>query len=215
MRSTCRQHGFRQVLEFCGSKSASRARSPRRRMSPFAGSVGAALLALGSCSTIVFLAPRQVMEDKVAVDVGNVAIEDKTELLPALPMESRRALLEHQIGAPSPIQALALPHISSGKHAVLISETGSGKTLAYLLPALQRPSSVMILTPTRELAIQTLAEAEEHCQGILALATLSARASWWNLMDASVIVATPSDSWMAQGTSRKCKSMMNKCVVAK
>ncbi|CAE7816518.1 ddx46 [Symbiodinium sp. CCMP2592] len=144
------------------------------------------------------------MEDKVAADVGNVAIE---ELLPALPMESRRALLEHQISAPSPIQALALPHISSGKHAVLISETGSGKTLAYLLPALQRareadedsdgtstgPSSVMILTPTRELAIQTLAEAEEHCQGILALATLSARTSWWNLMDASVIVATPSD----------------------
>ncbi|CAE7326819.1 ddx46 [Symbiodinium necroappetens] len=94
-------------------------------------------------------------------------------------MESRRSLLEHQITAPSPIQALALPHLGSGKHAVLISETGSGKTLAYLLPALQRareadedgdgtstgPSSVMILTPTRELAIQTLAEAEEHCQG--------------------------------------------------
>ena len=50
---------------------------------------------------------------------------------------------------------------------------------------------MMILSPTRELAVQILAEVEDHCQGIIALVTLSARASWYTLMDASVIVATP------------------------
>lgn len=151
----------------------------------------------------VFLAPRAQPEEIPKVDLSKLSLED---LLPSLPFESRRALAEREILQPSPIQALALPHIGSGKHAVLVSETGSGKTLAYLLPAVERareadeerrkstgPSSVMILTPTRELAVQILAEVEDHCQGIIALVTLSARASWYTLMDASVIIGTPAD----------------------
>ena len=146
---------------------------------------------------------RNRQKDVPKVDITKIGLED---LLPSLPFESRRALAEREILHPSPIQALALPHIGSGKHAVLISETGSGKTLAYLLPAVERareadevrsdstgPSCVMILTPTRELAVQILAEVEDHCQGIIALVTLSARASWYTLMDASVIIGTPAD----------------------
>ncbi|CAJ1458273.1 unnamed protein product [Effrenium voratum] len=163
--------------------------------------LGLSCLALLACSP-AFLAPRAVKEEAPNVDLGKVSIE---ELLPSLPFESRRNLAERQILEPSPIQALALPHIGSGKHAVLISETGSGKTLAYLLPAVERareadeeaertgPSSVLILAPTRELAVQILAEVEDHCQGIIALVTLSARASWYTLMDASVIIATPAE----------------------
>lgn len=163
--------------------------------------VVALLVALHAGSFLAFsvAGPAQ----KGSVEFSQVALED---LLPSLPFESRRALVEREILRPSPIQALALPHIGSGKHAVLISETGSGKTLAYLLPAVQRarladevlgestgPSSVMILTPTRELAVQILSEVEDHCQGIIALVTLSARASWYTLMDASVIIGTPTD----------------------
>jgi superfamily II DNA/RNA helicase len=63
---------------------------------------------------------------------------------------------------PTPIQQLAIPVINSGKDVVASSITGSGKTAAFLLPILQRYYNVaavgyiraLIVTPTRELAIQ-------------------------------------------------------------
>jgi superfamily II DNA/RNA helicase len=63
---------------------------------------------------------------------------------------------------PTPIQQLAIPIISSGKDIVASSITGSGKTAAFLIPIIQRYFNVaavgfiraMIVTPTRELAIQ-------------------------------------------------------------
>ncbi|KAG8904382.1 RNA-dependent ATPase [Tulasnella sp. 403] len=64
---------------------------------------------------------------------------------------------------PTPIQACAWPVALAGKDVVGIAETGSGKTLGFALPALSRltegnhPSaiSVLVLAPTRELAIQS------------------------------------------------------------
>jgi superfamily II DNA/RNA helicase len=63
---------------------------------------------------------------------------------------------------PTPIQSLAIPVILSGKDVVASSITGSGKTAAFVLPILQRyfhAAAVgyiraLIVTPTRELAIQ-------------------------------------------------------------
>jgi ATP-dependent RNA helicase DDX46/PRP5 len=66
---------------------------------------------------------------------------------------------------PSPIQAQAIPAVTSGRDVIGIAKTGSGKTLAFLLPMFrhikdQRPLKNMegpialIMTPTRELAIQ-------------------------------------------------------------
>eukprot|EP00891_Asterochloris_glomerata_P007590 jgi/Astpho2/7590/fgenesh1_pm.00115_%23_8_t len=75
---------------------------------------------------------------------------------------------------PSPIQAQCWPIISSGHDLVGIAATGSGKTLAFGLPALQHiraqrtagvttgnSPSVLILSPTRELALQTAGVMEE------------------------------------------------------
>ncbi|THH16788.1 hypothetical protein EW146_g3908 [Bondarzewia mesenterica] len=70
---------------------------------------------------------------------------------------------------PTPVQACAWPPALEGRDVVGIAETGSGKTLAFGIPALARlmssPSSkkfksksqvsVLVLAPTRELAIQT------------------------------------------------------------
>lgn len=71
-----------------------------------------------------------------------------------------RRLNEKGFTTPTPIQEQLLPMIVDGKDVLSQAETGSGKTLAFLLPVLDRldfnanDPSVLILTPTRELALQ-------------------------------------------------------------
>jgi ATP-dependent RNA helicase DDX46/PRP5 len=76
---------------------------------------------------------------------------------------------------PTPIQAQAIPAIMSGRDLIGIAKTGSGKTLAFALPMLhhvldQPPLDykdgpiAVILTPTRELAIQIYNECKKFCK---------------------------------------------------
>lgn len=75
--------------------------------------------------------------------------------------------------APQTIQAKAIPLALEGKDILARSGTGTGKTAAYLLPILhntlrrnQRETSVLILTPTKELASQVTKVAKSlaaHC----------------------------------------------------
>ena len=64
----------------------------------------------------------------------------------------------------SPIQAESIPVLMSGKDVVGQSQTGSGKTAAFAIPAIEKvdPSSratqILILCPTRELAVQVSEE---------------------------------------------------------
>lgn len=61
---------------------------------------------------------------------------------------------------PSPIQAAMIPHMLAGKDVVGQAHTGTGKTAAFALPLLSkidlnhRKPQVLVLAPTRELAIQ-------------------------------------------------------------
>jgi len=67
-----------------------------------------------------------------------------------------------QVGyeTPSPIQAECIPHILNGDDILGIAQTGTGKTAAFALPTLCHldpeinSPQVLVLTPTRELAIQ-------------------------------------------------------------
>lgn len=76
---------------------------------------------------------------------------------------------------PTPIQAQAIPAIMSGRDLIGIAKTGSGKTLAFLLPMFrhvldQKPLEgddgplAIIVTPTRELAIQIYNECRKFCK---------------------------------------------------
>jgi ATP-dependent RNA helicase DeaD len=64
------------------------------------------------------------------------------------------------ISVPTPIQRLAIPPLLEGRDLVGQAQTGSGKTLAFALPIVQQCdpylhwTQAMVLTPTRELAIQ-------------------------------------------------------------
>jgi len=76
---------------------------------------------------------------------------------------------------PTPIQSQAIPVVMSGRDMIGTAKTGSGKTLAFLLPLLRHvldqpplefedgPIAV-VLSPTRELAIQTFSECKKFCK---------------------------------------------------
>ncbi len=70
-----------------------------------------------------------------------------------------RALEELDIVEATSIQEKAIPMIKAGKDVIGISRTGSGKTLAFCVPLLEKLEKgkgvqVLILSPTRELAMQ-------------------------------------------------------------
>ncbi|MFM2414793.1 MAG: hypothetical protein RI911_486, partial [Candidatus Parcubacteria bacterium] len=78
----------------------------------------------------------------------------------------KRATLARGYTIPTPIQDSAIPHILEGKDLVGIANTGTGKTGAFLVPLLNKvlngkKEMVMILAPTRELAIQIDQELKE------------------------------------------------------
>ena len=75
---------------------------------------------------------------------------------------------------PSPIQQKAIPPILERKDVLASAQTGTGKTAGFTLPILQilsegknlshRPIRALILTPTRELAAQILANIKEYSE---------------------------------------------------
>jgi len=78
----------------------------------------------------------------------------------------------------SPIQATAIPVLMEGRDVVGQSQTGSGKTAAFAIPAIERvnpqdrTTQVLILCPTRELAVQVSEEVHKLAlfkKGIFAL----------------------------------------------
>ncbi|KAF1385576.1 hypothetical protein PFLUV_G00109200 [Perca fluviatilis] len=78
--------------------------------------------------------------------------------------------------APTPVQMQMVPVGLSGRDVIASADTGSGKTVAFLLPvvvrAIEKPAHsasspvALILTPTRELAIQIERQAKELLMGL-------------------------------------------------
>ena len=75
-----------------------------------------------------------------------------------------RAINNEGYESPTPVQALAIPLLLSGRDVLGVAQTGTGKTAAFALPILQkllekntsqrRNIRALILSPTRELAAQ-------------------------------------------------------------
>ena len=78
----------------------------------------------------------------------------------------QQAISEAGYQKPTPIQEKAMPYLFEGKDLIGIAQTGTGKTAAFMLPILdhllknRRPRHIghpraLVLSPTRELAVQT------------------------------------------------------------
>ena len=79
------------------------------------------------------------------------------------------ALADMGFSAPTDIQARAIPALLDGQDVIGKSHTGTGKTVAFGVPAVSRTQSggdtqVLILCPTRELAMQAEGELRKICK---------------------------------------------------
>jgi ATP-dependent RNA helicase RhlE len=72
-----------------------------------------------------------------------------------------------QFLVPTPVQAAAIPQALAGKDVIATAQTGTGKTLAFLVPVIEKlfgqnmlGITALVLVPTRELAMQVVAQAD-------------------------------------------------------
>jgi len=89
----------------------------------------------------------------------------------------KRNIADRGYTTPTPIQDEIMPHIIEGRDAVGIANTGTGKTAAFLIPLLNKVLSndneqVLIIVPTRELALQVREELDAFSGGLRIYSTL-------------------------------------------
>src|SRR5690554_5736689 len=96
------------------------------------------------------------MSEQTAAPTEEVVSFDSLGLKP----EVLSAVKQLGYETPSSIQAKAIPHLLAGKDILGVAQTGTGKTAAFALPLLstidwsKAQTQVLVLAPTRELAIQ-------------------------------------------------------------
>lgn len=121
--------------------------------------------------------------------------------------ELLKALAQKGYARPTAIQSEAIPAAMDERDVLGSAPTGTGKTAAFLLPAIQhlldyprrKPGAprVLVLTPTRELAMQVAQQAEELAQFTkLSIATITGGVAYQNHgeifnKNQDIVVATP------------------------
>ncbi|MDH2997956.1 ATP-dependent RNA helicase SrmB [Pasteurellaceae bacterium LFhippo2] len=121
--------------------------------------------------------------------------------------ELLKALDKKGYKRPTAIQAAMIPAALEGRDVLGSAPTGTGKTAAFLLPAIQHlldyprrkpgPPRILVLTPTRELAMQVAEQAEEIAQFTnLKIATITGGVAYQNHGEVfntnqDLVVATP------------------------
>lgn len=148
-----------------------------------------------------FFAPEEEEQTQKSKKAGPASFQAMSLSRPIL-----RGLTAVGFSKPTPIQAKAIPIALMGRDLVGGAETGSGKTGAFIVPILERllyrpkkipTSRVVVLTPTRELAIQCHAvavklAAHTDIKFSLAVGGLSLKSQEAELrLRPDVIIATP------------------------
>lgn len=109
------------------------------------------------------------LRHEITVTGGNVPLPFISFQATGFPSEILREAQQAGFSAPTPIQAQSWPIALQGRDIVAIAKTGSGKTLGYLIPGFihlkqkrNNPKlgpTILVLSPTRELATQIQDEA--------------------------------------------------------
>lgn len=108
---------------------------------------------------------------------------------------------------PTPVQKQAIPVVLTGVDLIACAETGTGKTAAFLLPIIQKltqdknaGTQVLVLAPTRELALQTEAACKDlapktiRCVALIGGASVKKQADLMR-RGAEIVIATPGRLW--------------------
>ncbi|WVQ85874.1 ATP-dependent RNA helicase DBP4 [Cryptococcus sp. DSM 104549] len=102
--------------------------------------------------------------------VDNFVAPSEITLFSELPLSSRtlKGLKSSHFMSPTPIQSLSIPPAIQARDILGSAKTGSGKTLAFLIPMLERlylekwgpmdGLGAVVISPTRELAVQTFTQ---------------------------------------------------------
>ncbi|KAJ2718697.1 RNA-dependent ATPase [Coemansia sp. Benny D115] len=128
--------------------------------------------------------PVTLQEAKEFYEKHNISVSGDEPFLPFLSFDQApfsKDILKacKKFTTPTPIQSACWPVITSGRDTVGIAETGSGKTFAFALPAMHYLQNkygssakkcakplVLVISPTRELAMQTNEQCVEAGEGL-------------------------------------------------
>lgn len=119
-----------------------------------------------------------------------------------LPESLKLTISRHGYTSLTPIQAQGIPAIRAGKDVIGIANTGTGKTAAFLIPLVENilkdySYRALIISPTRELALQTRDELRKFSGNMPIFSTLCIGQSSMQMQisqlrhDPHVVVGTP------------------------
>lgn len=88
-----------------------------------------------------------------------------------------QSVANRNFSTPTPVQDQAIPHALEGRDVVGIANTGTGKTAAFLIPLIDKllnnpNQQLLIIAPTRELALQIQEEFRQFAEGMKLYSTL-------------------------------------------
>lgn len=115
---------------------------------------------------------KNTKEKKVTIKKDAFSTGEPFDILDLSP-ETSESIKAMGFSTMTPIQAKAIPPLLAGKDLIGSAKTGSGKTLAFLIPVVEllrrikfkqrQGTGAIIITPTRELALQTYSVLDELC----------------------------------------------------
>ncbi|MSU45197.1 MAG: DEAD/DEAH box helicase [Candidatus Zambryskibacteria bacterium] len=103
--------------------------------------------------------PSKFISKAVITEVAEVFVPEHKFSEFLIDERLKKNIIEKGYETPTPIQDKAIPHVLKGQDVVGIANTGTGKTAAFLIPLIHKVLSndrenILIVVPTRELALQ-------------------------------------------------------------